>query len=346
MSLPHLPTELKINIIEHLDPASTLHLALSSKAQFKLCEERLKEHATLFEKYSVIRPSDDGYLIWDITKEILKDPWKGWYVRELDLVSDRPEERPAGDIPDEDKRIFRAAVEQLEHLYSSESEFFVTGRYDPREWVDMMVNDINSGFEDPILVLLVHHLPWLHTFRMTDRSMSDTFQVFMRRVASGYQNPAIAPQMPLQHLQLAAIAHHDTEGHSSVDWAVYFVCIPSLKIFTAFMMGSEDIRQYGDNREAHLHNTARSPVSNVEELEFNGCQFDPDSFDTLLPLIKNLKRFEYDAGGHTVAEGQDVEPRRVIRALLAHAGHSLEELSLVDDAIDFDVRTREDVSSD
>ena len=63
MSLTHLPAELKLDIIERLDPASTLQLALSSKAQFKLCEDRLKEHATLLEEYSIIRPRNDGNFI-------------------------------------------------------------------------------------------------------------------------------------------------------------------------------------------------------------------------------------------------------------------------------------------
>jgi hypothetical protein len=338
MSLPHLPAELTLDIIERLDPASTLHLALSSKAQFKLCEDRLKVHATLFEKYSVIRPSNNGYFIWDITIEILKDPWKGWYVRELDLVSNRPEECPAEHITDEDGCILRAAVRQLEHLYPPKSEFFGAEYFDLKKLFDRMDEEINAGYEAPILVLLVHYLPWLQTFRMTDKRMGEAFLTFIRGVAAGYQNPAIIKEMPLQHLRLAAIAHCDTESHCCTDWAVYFVCIPSLKTFTAFMMGSEDSGLYEGDQEAHLRNTARHPVSNVEELVFNGCQFGPDSFDTLLPLIKNLKRFKYDAGGHIVAEGQDVEPRKVIRALLAHAGHSLEELSLAEVCIDFELQ--------
>lgn len=339
MSLPRLPTELQLNIIELLGPTPTLHLALSSKAYLKLCKGRLKKHARLFEESTVVQPGHDGYLIWDVTKDILEDPSKGWYVRELNLVSDRPQERPAGDIPYEDRRLFRAAVEKLEHLYSLKPDFFPTERCDSRQWADMMVEDINKGLEEPILVLLVHHLPWLHKFRMTDNCMSNTFLTFMRRVVTGYQNPAVAALMPLQHLRCAAIAHYDSESHCSVDWAVYFVCIPSLKTFTAFMMGSEAVRQYGENQEAHLRNPVSGPISHVEEIVFNGCQFDPESFDTLLPLVKNLKRFEYDGGGHIIAR-QDFEPRKVLRALASHAGHSLEDLNLQEGAIDFEVCVR------
>ncbi|KAF3043903.1 hypothetical protein E8E11_008537 [Didymella keratinophila] len=110
-------------------------------------------------------------------------------------------------------------------------------------------------------------------------------------------------------------------------------------------MGSKGAGMDEFNSEACLRLTASDPVSNVKELTFNGCQLDPESFDTLLPLIKTLKRFEYDAGGHIVAEGQDVEPRKVIRGLLAHAGHSPEELSLDEDAIEFEGYNEDDIRS-
>ncbi|KAF3048237.1 hypothetical protein E8E12_011421 [Didymella heteroderae] len=333
MSLSLLPTELKLKIIEHLDPASTFHVALSSKAHLNLCGNQLQEHARLFARYSVIQPSNEGFLIWELTKEILQDPQRGWYARELDLVSDRPAEYP--DLPDEDRLVFKAAAKKVLSLYPYESNFFATERSDPRD-LDNEINDhIDRGYEAPILVLLVHHLPQLRTFRMTDNLISGTFQDFMRRVAAGYQSPSMAPNMPLQHLSLAAIAHHDTESSCSVDWAVYFICIPSLKTFAAFMMGSEHIGEYEMNEEAHLRITTKAAVSNVEELLFQGCQFDPESFDTFLPMIKNLKMFSYDAGGHIVAH-QDMEPRKVLKALVTHSGHSLEELDLAEASIGFE----------
>jgi hypothetical protein len=336
MSLSLLPTELKLDLIEYLDPVSTLHLALSSRAHFQLCNDRLQVHADLFAKYSVIRPSNDGHLIWDITKEILQDPRKGWYVRELNLVKDRPGEYP--NITDEDKMVFKAAAKETLSLYPYESNFFAAERSDPRDLDNEMDDYIDRGYEAPILVLLVHYSPQLRTFRMTDNLMDDTFENFLRRVAAGYQNPSMGPKMPLQHLRLAAIAHYDTESSCSVDWAVYFVCIPSLRTFAAFMMGSEDISDYDVYSDAHLRNTADAAVSNVEELFFQGCQFDPESFHTLLPMIKGLKRFSYDAGGHIVAQ-QDFEPRRVLEALVTHASHSLEELDLAEVSIGFDVGT-------
>jgi hypothetical protein len=332
MSLPLLPAELKLEIFDHLDPGSALPFALSCRAHFKLCEDRLQQHAKLSEKYSIIRPNDKGHLIWEITKEILQDPHKGWYVRELDLGTNRPDEYQ--NMPEEDRILFKAAVERIMPLYSYAPGFFAKERSDERELSDAMDDDLSRGFEASILVLLVHHSPQLRTFRMTDNLRSDTFLLFMRWVAAAYQDPSMAPQMPLQHLRLAAIAHHDTEGCCSVDWAVYFLCIPSLKTFAAFMMGSQCVWLYGEDGEATLRTTASSPVSNVEELFFEGCRFDPDSFDTFLPLIKNLKRFSYDAGGYDVTD-QNHEPKKVIKALVNHAADSLEELNLADTNTDY-----------
>jgi hypothetical protein len=334
MSLSLLPAELKLDIFDYLDPGSVLPFALSSRAHFKLCEDRLQQHAKLSAKYSVIQPNDEGHLIWEITKEILQDPRKGWYVRELNLVTNRPDKYQ--NMPEGDRIFFRAAIERILPFYSYASGFFANERSDARELSDEMHDDLREGFEASILVLLVHHSPQLRTFRMTDNVMSDTFQLFMRWVAAAYQNPSMAPQMPLQHLRLAAIAHHDTEGCCSVDWAVYFLCIPSLKTFAAFMMGSEAVRMYGEDSEADLRITTSAPVSNVEELFFQECRFDPDSFDTILPIIKTLKRFSYDAGGHTVVH-QNHEPKKVIRALVNHTADSLEELNLADDTTDFEV---------
>jgi hypothetical protein len=340
MSLSLLPAELKLNIFDYLDPDSAIAFALSCRAHFKLCEDGLQQHAKLSAKYSIIRPNNEGHLIWEIAKEILHDPRKGWYVRELNLVNNRPGAYP--NMPEEDRNLFNAAIERILPLYPYSPGFFARERSDMRELGNEMYDDLRRGFEASILILLIHHSPQLRIFRMTDNLESDTFQLFMRWVAAAYQNPSIAPQMPLQHLRLAAIAHHDTEGSCSVDWAVYFLCIPSLKTFAAFMMGSQGVRIYGEDAEADLRITGSAPVSNVEELFLEGCQFDPDSFDTILPMIKNLKRFSYDAGGYVVVH-QDYEPKKVIRALVNHAADSLEEINLADDTIDFMVSAAEHI---
>lgn len=337
MSFHDLPAELKFNIIGHLDPESSLHFALTSKDHSKLCQNLLQEHARLFAQYSILDTTNAGPILWEFLKEVLHDPRKGWYVRELNLSSNREWQVC---MPEEVVDLYKAAAEELVPLYPYEPTFFAAEHEDSppaSDFEDSLINLIEMDEEDPIVILLIHNLPQLRTFRMTFNGRGTScLYTFMRRIATGYQNPDLAPWMPLQHLRTAAVAHNDSEFSCSPDWAVYFLCIPSLRTFATLAMGSEGLPSEDDEEigpeQEHLRIVATAPVSNVEELFFHGCQFAPKTLNQILPMIKTLKKFTYHAGGHTVAY-QDLEPRKVIKALATHAGHSLEELVLEDDEI-------------
>ena len=331
MSICSLPTELKLQILDNLEPQSLLPFALSSKEHLKLCDDQLK----MFAKYHTIKPDlNKGFDIWELTKEILQDPRKAWYVRDLNLVTMRP---PSHDhLSEEDATLFKTAAERILPLYSFESAFFATEHADLARLEQSLADSNVWKHESAVLVILLHHLTQLRNFRMTDILQEDFLLAFMRSVAEGYQNPALAPQMPLQHLQTAGIAHWDTESSCRLDWAVYFMCVPSLRTFAAFMMGSalgvefftgEEGSVDDPGGESHLRTTAAVPVSNVEHLEFMECQFDAQSFNTLLPMTKNLKTFSYQSGGQHIAYA-DFNPRKVIQALVNHCAHSLEKLEL------------------
>lgn len=344
MSLLLLPPELKLNIIERLDPESSLQFALTNSHYAKLCQDVLREHTRRFAETPSIEATDGGKSLWTSLREILQDPRKAWYVTELNLTSQRQDDiSELGS--DENIALFKAAAKELLPLYPHDPTFFTTehggdtgsfGGNTGSLW-DGFDDLIEAGVEEIAVILLIHYLPHLRKFRMTDDiTYEGRLEIFMRRIAAGYQNPALASRMPLQHLKVAAIAHYDSEGSCHVEWAVYFLCVPSLRTFTSFSMGSEGVMECEGNDEAHLRTSAGIPVSNVEELEFSNCQFDPESLHTILPLIKNLKRFSYQAAGHTVAL-QDYEPRKVIDALAIHAGHSLEELELRECVVGFEV---------
>ncbi|KAH6618558.1 hypothetical protein C7974DRAFT_32329 [Boeremia exigua] len=335
MDFVSLPVELKLSIIESLEPVPTLQFALTSREHSKLSKNRLKEHE-MFAKYSTITPVCNGYSIWDITKEILQDPRKGRYVRELNLIDDRPEQFE--DMTPEDKAILKTAVEKLLPLYPDVRGFFVSEDAGLAAFEEAMNRYASRGFEGVIVIVLLHHLPQLRAFRYTDKHGDVCMLSFMRRVATGYQNPSLAAQMPLQHLETVGVIQTQmAESGCLLDWAVYFLCVPSLRVFAAYMMGSEPGARFhmgeGDEdeagNEAHLRNTVGAPVSNVEELLLHGCQFDPQSFNTLLPMIKNLKTFHYTSLGYMNLD-VPYEPRKVIKALSNHASHSLEEIQLAE----------------
>lgn len=229
-----------------------------------------------------------------------------------------------------------AAAIDLVTLYGHESKFFLTGQPDtPMGFEEALINHTAGGSKDAMIALLLHRLPRLETFRIHTRASEYIcLTQVLRAMAEGYQDTTVAPQLPLQALKTVVMNYDDTEGCLDIDWACYFLCIPSLQTSAAWAMGSEP---GGRGSEDYLRPIS-TPVSNVEELFFDRCQFDPASFEILLPYVKNLKRFTYASGGATVAYSL-YEPRKVIKALSEHAGHSLEELILEAEEEDYTVRS-------
>jgi hypothetical protein len=144
----------------------------------------------------------------------------------------------------------------------------------------------------------------------------------MRRLSSAYQDPEVAPKLPFQHLKTAAIAHYDSRGECSSDWAFLFLTIPSLRTFAA-----EHMAGYGPGslvRNAHLAEGA-APRSDVRGLFFTACGFEIRCLEALLAGIKALEKFTYTAGGYMVSDSL-YEPKLVIHTLATHVGRSLVEL--------------------
>ncbi|KAJ4365402.1 hypothetical protein N0V95_000451 [Ascochyta clinopodiicola] len=238
-------------------------------------------------------------------------------------------------IPEEVLKLYKTAAQEVSSLCSHQSVFFAAEPDDgPADFELSLDNIIESGTEEAAIILLLQHLPQLRIFRMTDggRRTGECLDLFIRKVAAGYQNPTLAPHMPLQHLRTAAIAHYDSEGACYIAWAVYFLCIPSLRTFAALSMGDGGLDEH---EEACLRNLTGAPVSNVEELSFDHCQFDVQSLKVILSMSKNLKRFSYQSGSATVAYAY-YEPRRVIEALVTYAGHSLEEIEMLGCEVGFE----------
>ncbi len=97
MSIKTLPTELKLDIIRHLDAESTLMFALTCRQHADICQSFLDRHTRLFSEWQVLdldenkrkqRPGG-GKTIWSILEGVLQGPEKGKYVHELNLPLNR-----------------------------------------------------------------------------------------------------------------------------------------------------------------------------------------------------------------------------------------------------------------
>jgi hypothetical protein len=352
MTLFVLPSELTLNITEYLDPDSCVNFALTCKDHATLCKFVLRGHGKLLSEWQTIDTSGAQILLWQTLKEVLDDPRKGWYVRELNLPPSRqynwsPEAGllHAGPAPSaEELKLFKAAAQPLEELYPSIPSGHVLARdphlYSssfrrPNNLIGTIEDRIDNGMEDGILAILLHHLPNLKTIRLTQvDDTSDCFELVMHRIAGGYKDTKMASKLPLRRLTTAAVSYCNTEGCISPDWACSFLGLPFLRTFAAFEMGGRPSRAM---QECYLQPGA-APFSNVTELLFKSCLFDVEGLEIMLAGIKNLKKFTYDGGGVDVSYSF-YEPRKVLQTLVTHAGNCLEELVLEQDQPEEDVRT-------
>jgi hypothetical protein len=332
MSLSSLPAELQLNIVEHLDPDSNLQFALTCKENATLCGSVLEEHGFRLSEWQVIDTTNGKTLLWEKLKEFIQYPSLGWYIRELNLPSDRqyswnPAENHAGDGPsNRDKELFARAARQLQNLYPllekvhhQDHNYLADSITNPDDLIGTIQERIDGCYEDGVIAILLHYLPNLQTIRITDIK-TYALELMLYRIACAYKSPEKSRHLPLKHLKTVSIAHWDSELSCSPDWACYFSSIPTVKTIAAYAMGNSPW-------DVVAKQLCSQPLSNVTELFLFQCQMDVEGLATILKGIKNLIKFTYTAGGSTVSD-MSYDPKRVIKALLEHAAHSLEELVL------------------
>jgi hypothetical protein len=343
MSFSTLPAELKLDITKYLDPEATLRLALTCKEFATYCKSILKMHHQKLSEWQVLDTTEGVALLWEFLKNVLHDPSIGWYVRELNLTQSRQYHDMEEILSQEDQELLNNAARQLQNLYPVEERYDDEGDNTPFDIEDLIPSNlidsiqkrISKNCEDGIIALLLHYLPFLDTFKITSID-DDCLELFLWHVTDKYKNATHSAHLPLRHLTTAVVVHWDTEMCCHADWACFFTGLPSLKTFVAGSMGESPRLELAHNDR---FSTSYVPISNVTELFFPHCQFAVEGLATILAGIKNLKKFTYTEGGATVAY-VDYEPKRMIQALVKHAGHSLEELVLDRDEDRVDVRTR------
>jgi hypothetical protein len=325
-----IPPELKLCIADHLDPSSSINFALTCKEHWRLCEPILKAHARGFAEAPVLNSHYTGTDLWQALKDVLRDPRKGWYITEISLMSSWSSHRHAAFEEDVDE--FQKAATTLMDLYTPFSSdgmveagyFGLFGSHIEEECVVKKIRDsIAIGSPDGAVAILVHHLPNLKTLRMTMSREDDAFEVLLHWIAMEYSNAAKALHLPFQRLKTAMLSHYDTEGHVSVNWALPFLRIPSLRTFAANMMGGHFRGEKGRGRVT----PGPPPRSNIEEFCFAACKFDARAVEYLVASTHSLKRFLYADDGACVGENM-YDPKVVIKALDKYARHSLEHMVL------------------
>ncbi len=329
MSFESLPVELKLFILELLEPQWSFNFAITSKEQFRLCQSILEHHTEQFLEWHTIDFENDEDDLgfedctspWSILEAILEDPRKGWYIKQLDLSNNRPsewsEDNP-DDLPEKYREPFKAAARALRDLYP-----VIDGTGMVGDLVAHLEECIDMGFGDPIVAILIHHLPYLEIINITDSGLTTCFLDVVYRLAMEYEQPAKASKLPFQRLKTATVSHWDTEGGCDASWAFCFLCIPSLQTFAARDMGHAFTPGKFESLDVHL-----GRLSNVSELFFVECCFDLNELQLMLRMTKALKKLTYTEEGYTTWTADKNEPTKLLQCIVTCLADSLEVLVL------------------
>ncbi|KAF3051720.1 hypothetical protein E8E11_005133 [Didymella keratinophila] len=306
----NLPSELKLNIADYLDPQSSINFGITCKEHWRLCQLLYRKHTKAFSEAPIVT----AHNALDLLRATIQDSSQGWYIRE---ISFRDRWDDPFTTPVDNTEQFQEATTQLKSLYPHSSTDTERG---------CLVTEIEHGLETghpaSAVAVLLHHLPNLRTLRLT-MGHGNVFESLLERIGVEYIDAAKRASCPLQHLRTVALAHYDTEGCIDPEWALPFMRLPSLRTFAASLMGGDLGRGQSESEVPFYPH----PKSNVEEFFFTGCQFDSAALEYLISCTSKLKRFTYDAGGCCTAEDA-YEAKIVLKALAEHARDSLEYLVL------------------
>jgi hypothetical protein len=235
------------------------------------------------------------------------------------------------DMPAQDLRGIQDATRDLMYLYppldssgpENNAEFCPFRRHEGDCLVTRIQERVANGSPEGAMAILIHHLPNLKILRMTMSREGNIFESLLYRIAVDYGDPAKAPGLPFQRLRTVSLCHCDTEGCVSPNWALPYLCIPSIRTFAANVMGSSVLRK-GRSTGLILDRPPR-PRSNIEEFFFVDCRFDAAAIEHLISSTQVLKRFTYTAGG-CIVDDSLYGAKVILNALSEYAQNSLESL--------------------
>jgi hypothetical protein len=316
MLLPLLPPELKLSIVDHLDPFSTVNFGLTCRHHWELYRPVIEKHARSFAEAPVV----DAVDVWKLLRDILQDDSRGRYITELSLPANWEMQQPS--TPVEDMDLLQDAARALLDIYPQLDE---SGE---DTLIERIVEGVAAGWPPSIIVVLIHHLPNLKTFKMTGPGDSEereceVLEDFLFKIAVDFGNTAKASKLPFRRLRTVALSYWENEYCVSANYVLPFLHIPSLRTFAGHALSGYLWNSNQTKDIVRLH-----PRSNIEEFFFVNCQFSASAVEYMLSCTQALKRFTYSAGGHNIS-ASPYDAKKVFKSLSTHAWHSLEHLLLI-----------------
>lgn len=305
-----LPNEIVLELWHHvLPPDDIASFALVSKRIFALATPSLREHHRLKSKYAVLKSdgSKDGNMLAHLLKDILLYPYIAFYVKDIRICDwqtcwEDPTLFPFDDVgthalhvpyPEQDMGLFRDNICKAGNLFPCEEDF----------WISLL----ESGHEDPILVLLLGLLPNLCALSLEDIPLRTRLPTAIHRIA---ETPISTSFSKLRVVELSS----SISGQS--DHIQPFLLLPSVEKVSCYDLGDYLLVPNVPNYRV------ASRSSNLTELMFDSCPAMANHLPVLLKGIKELKKFTY------VAISETVKSSWIRSCLLNNCQHSLEYLKV------------------
>jgi hypothetical protein len=331
-SISNLPAELKLSIVEILNPDDCFNCAIVSKDFWQLCEPVVNKHKALNAKYGYICTEPEEHTLWNLLNDVLDKPYLSQYVKEVQLDSQRENFYDTSlqfyDIvgpsslrpPVKDVMRYISAAENIPYLCELREEN--QGHHDAHRRNE----SIEKGAGDPVMAIVLTLLPNLKVLRFVPVGDGFWFLNAIKRVVATYSLSGPTPNIPFQHLRKVQVSHYDTEMSMAWKWVYFLVQLPSLQWCTGHMLGGMANSVENDRSLQPVV----APTSNVTALQLSNSNLDSEVLTAILSNFKNLQFFEYENGGHIVSDAS-YDPRKMIAALLQYCSHSLKKLVLEND---------------
>ena len=315
--LTSLPAELQLLILELVLPDDLINVAITCKQLWRLAEGPIKHHKALQSQYGSLTPgnSPDNHILWDMLSTIIQNPRVAYYVHIVDLLTERNVYW--------DSRIWMRPEHQhppsdYVKLFTSTASDGPLKLGDQEDSADSQLETvIRNGGDGPIIALLLPRLPNLKQLTYINWGDSSWLLSVLEQAAAAHatSNPPLA----FRNLTSVHLDHWGTGMCIDYRFMRYLICMPSMCFLSATMIGGE---------KGESENFANLARSRVTSLGFSDSALSRDAMSETLSGIEALEKFSYEYGG-AVMYCTDYDPHGMLADLLKYAGHSLEELSLV-----------------
>jgi hypothetical protein len=313
MFVDDLPLELLLTIVGFCENQDAYALALCCRNTYHTLSNTLAKHQKLWQQWNTIDSDDHRKPFHKRVLKFAGDPKIAPYVETLSFGCELDERTYTESETTE-------LLKRLLILGNSNWNLFedIFGDFDdltngsPRGHFHPNDHSCQLHWLSAYLVAMAPSLRRLDCFGST--TAGDELLLLLANVAR--ISPSM-PTLPLQQLRVVEVRleRGADEGGLPLDWLLASMSLPSVRTFAASRMSGDCVY------------LKHSEESNLETLILEDCIFEPDVLTRILESIRNLRTFAYSNGGANVGYGS-FSPKRVTGALMLHAGHSLEHLTI------------------